>query len=31
MSHAYKIHKQEATYFLTLQVVDWIDIFTREK
>ena len=31
MSHAYKIHKQEATYFLTLQVVNWIDIFTREK
>ena len=31
MSHAYKIHKQEATYFLTLQVVDWIDVFTREK
>src|ERR1043165_6463897 len=30
MSLAYKIHKQEAAYFLTLQVVQWVDIFTRK-
>lgn len=31
MSQAYKIHKQEAAYFVTLQVVYWIDIFTRKR
>ena len=31
MSNAYKIHKQEATYYLTFHVVYWIDVFTRER
>ena len=31
MSDAYKIHKQEACYFLTLQIVYWIDIFSRKR
>ena len=26
----YKIHNQNATYFLTLTVVGWIDVFTRK-
>jgi len=30
MSHAFKIHKQEAAYFLTLQIVYWIDLFSRQ-
>ena len=30
MSLAYKIHKQEAAYYLTLQVVRWVDIFSRK-
>jgi len=30
MSEAYKIHKQDAAYFMTFQVVNWIDIFTRK-
>jgi len=29
MSQAYKIDKQDAAYFITLQVVHWIDIFSR--
>ena len=31
MSNAYKIHKQDACYYLTLQVVSWADIFTRNR
>jgi REP element-mobilizing transposase RayT len=31
MSQAYKIHKQDAAYFLTLQVVYWVDIFSRKR
>jgi REP element-mobilizing transposase RayT len=31
MSNAYKIHKQEATYYMTFQVIGWVDIFTRER
>lgn len=31
MSDAYKIHRQEAVYFVTLQVVFRIDIFTRKR
>ena len=31
MSQAYKIHKQDAAYFITLQVVHWIDLFTRKR
>ena len=31
MSHAFKIHKQEAAYFLTLQIVYWIDLFSRKR
>lgn len=30
MSTGYKIKDQTALYYLTLQVVDWIDIFTRQ-
>jgi REP element-mobilizing transposase RayT len=29
MSHQYKVRNQEAVYFLTCTVVDWIDVFTR--
>ncbi|TXK49029.1 transposase [Pontibacter qinzhouensis] len=29
MSHQYKIRNEEAVYFLTCTVVDWIDVFTR--
>lgn len=27
----YKIANQQGTYFLTLTVVDWIDLFTRKE
>jgi len=30
MSTGYKIEDQAALYYLTLQVVDWVDIFTRQ-
>jgi REP element-mobilizing transposase RayT len=30
MSTAYKIQNQEALYFVTFQIVNWIDIFTRK-
>ena len=30
MSTGYQIVDQSALYYLTLQVVDWIDIFTRQ-
>jgi REP element-mobilizing transposase RayT len=30
MSQGYQIYNPAATYFLTLQVVDWVDVFTRE-
>lgn len=30
MSDSYQIHDQSAMYFLTLQVVFWLDVFTRE-
>ena len=30
MSTGYKIANQEGVYYLTLQVVDWVDIFTRK-
>ena len=30
MSTGYQIKDQEALYFLTLQIVDWVDIFTRK-
>ena len=30
MSTGYQIKEQEALHYLTLQVVDWIDIFTRQ-
>jgi len=29
MSDKYKMHEEEKAYFLTLTVVDWIDVFTR--
>ena len=31
MSEGFKIHKQDAAYFLTLQVVYWIDLFSRKR
>jgi putative transposase len=31
MAHSYAIHDQGATYFLTFQVVGWVDIFTRQR
>ncbi len=31
MSDRYKITDQNAAYFLTMTIVDWIDIFTREE
>jgi REP element-mobilizing transposase RayT len=30
MTRGYKIHDQFATYFLTFQIVQWVDIFTRQ-
>lgn len=30
MTTGYKINDQDGLYFLTLQVVDWVDIFTRQ-
>jgi len=30
MGTAYQIHDQEATYFLTFQIVGWADIFSRQ-
>ncbi|HEY4786479.1 MAG TPA: transposase [Bacteroidales bacterium] len=30
MSTGYQIKVQDAPYYLTLQVVDWVDIFTRD-
>jgi len=30
MSSGYQIYDQEGTYFLTFQVVDWVDIFSRK-
>jgi REP element-mobilizing transposase RayT len=31
MSTGYKINDQEGAYYLTLQVVGWIDVFTRQE
>lgn len=31
MSTTYRIQNQNALYFLTLTIVDWIDLFTRER
>mgnify|MGYP000190869397 CR=1 FL=1 len=30
MSTGYQIYDQSGTYFLTFQVVDWVDVFTRK-
>jgi len=30
MSTGYKIEDQQAVYFLTFQVVEWVDVFTRK-
>ncbi|MDX2190866.1 MAG: transposase [Bacteroidota bacterium] len=30
MSEGYQIYDQNALYYLTFQIVDWVDIFTRE-
>jgi putative transposase len=31
MSRSYKIHNPEGVYFVTMTVVSWIDIFTRQE
>ena len=31
MSEGYKIRNQEAVHYLTFQVINWIDAFTRQK
>ncbi len=31
MSEGYKIRNQEAIHYLTFQVVNWMDVFTRQK
>jgi REP element-mobilizing transposase RayT len=31
LTTGYRIEDQSALYFLTLQVVDWIDVFTRQR
>lgn len=31
MPHAFQIHKQDAAYFLTFQIVYWIDVFSRKR
>jgi len=28
-SENYKVHKQDAVYFLTFTITDWVDVFTR--
>ena len=30
MSDKYKMHEKEKAYFVTLTVVDWVDIFSRK-
>ena len=30
MSTGYQIYNQQNTYYLTFQVIDWVDIFTRK-
>lgn len=30
MSTGYQIKEQDKLYFITLQVVEWVDIFSRE-
>jgi putative transposase len=30
MSQGYQIYNQEALYYLTFQVVEWVDVFTRK-
>jgi hypothetical protein len=30
MSTGYQINDQEGLYYLTFQIVDWIDVFTRQ-
>ncbi|WP_320051734.1 transposase [uncultured Acetobacteroides sp.] len=30
MTTGYQIKEQDALYYLTLQVVDWVDVFTRQ-
>ena len=30
MSTGYLIHNQNGVYYLTFQIVDWVDIFTRK-
>jgi len=30
MSQSYVIHDQSAPHFLTFQVIDWVDVFSRK-
>jgi hypothetical protein len=29
MSTGYQIREQDGVYYLTLQVIEWVDVFTR--
>lgn len=31
MSQGYQIYNQEALYYLTFQIVEWVDVFTRKE
>jgi putative transposase len=31
MAEAYRISDQHAPYFITLTIIDWVDIFTRKE
>ena len=30
MSRAYKIEEQDGLHYVTFQIVEWVDIFTRQ-
>ena len=31
MANAYQIHNQSSVYFLTFQVIEWVDVFSRSR
>ena len=31
MSEKYKVRDQEENYFITMTIVNWIDLFTRDR
>jgi hypothetical protein len=31
MTTGYKIDDQSGLYYLTIQIVDWVDVFTRQR